>query len=120
MIAKLILLGTLTITAYRPVRWQTKPTCTDRHHCETATGENVSELGVAVSRDLLQSGVVHFGDVLFITGIGYRIVFDVMGPRNYKALDVFVYEKNEERKIGTRHLKVWLIGEQENVSKEDQ
>lgn len=110
MLTKLVLLGVLQVTSYRPVPAQTKPECTSRHHCETSTGENVSELGVAVSQDLLESGRVHYGDVLYIAGVGYRIVDDTMARRNRQAVDIFVYTKNEERKIGTRHLKVWLVG----------
>lgn len=111
MILKLVLLGTLTITSYRPVPEQTKPECTDRHHCETSIGENVSELGCAISRDLLKSGEVHYGDTVYIEGYGIRIVDDSMGPRATRALDMFVYTRAEEKKVGTRQRKVWLVKE---------
>ena len=106
---KLILLGTLTITSYRAVPAQTKPTCTDRHHCETSTGENVSELGVAVSQDLLLSGKVRYGDIVCVSGYPCRIVFDTMAAKNKNAVDLFVYTKAEERAVGVRHLKVWVV-----------
>src|ERR1700676_1404649 len=109
MIVKVILLGTLLATSYRPVAWQTSPGCTDRQHCVTAIGENVSELGVAVSRDLLQSGEVHYGDLLWIDRVGWRIVNDTMGPKARQAIDVFVYTYKEEKSFGIKHLKVYRI-----------
>lgn len=109
MIAELILLGTLQITSYRPVPEQTKSTCLNRHFCETSTGENVNELGAAVSPDLLESGEVRYGDALYIDSIGFRIIDDTMAAKNHRAIDVFVYTKAEEREIGIRHRDVYVI-----------
>jgi 3D (Asp-Asp-Asp) domain-containing protein len=109
MIIEAILLGTMTVTSYRATPAQTKPECKSNHECQTSIGENVSELGVAVSPDLLASGRVHYRDVVYIPGVGYRIVFDTTNRRLRNTVDVFVYEKNEEKRFGVRHLKVWLI-----------
>jgi 3D (Asp-Asp-Asp) domain-containing protein len=109
MLAKLVLLGVLQITAYRPVPEQTKPECTNRNHCRTADGENVSELGVAISQDFLRDGRVHFNDCVYIEGYGYRIVNDTMAARITRACDMLVYIKAEEKKVGVRHLRVWLV-----------
>jgi 3D (Asp-Asp-Asp) domain-containing protein len=109
MIIEAILLWTMTITSYRATPAQTKPECKDRHHCETSIGENVSELGVAISPDLLASGRVHYHDCIYISGIGYRIVNDTTNRRLHNHVDVFVYEKVEERAFGVRRLKVWLM-----------
>lgn len=105
----LVLLGVLCITAYRPIAEQTKPSCTDRHHCETSTGENVSELGLAVSQDLLKSGQVHYGDMIIVDGYAPRIVDDTMALKNHKAVDLLVYTRAEERSVGVKHRKVWVI-----------
>jgi 3D (Asp-Asp-Asp) domain-containing protein len=105
----LVLVGLLTVTSYRPVPAQTKPSCTDRFHCTTSIGENVSELGIAVSQDLLTSQKVHYGDVLYIEGHGYRIVNDTMALKNHNAVDLFVYTRAEEHKIGIQNRRVWLI-----------
>lgn len=113
MIVKLVLLGVLQATSYRAVPAQTKPECTGRHHCETAINENVSELGVAVSQDLLDSGKVHYRDVLFIDGVGYRIVNDCLNRRVHNSVDIFVYTYAEEKIFGVRHLKVWVVGSPE-------
>jgi 3D (Asp-Asp-Asp) domain-containing protein len=110
MIVKLVLLGILQVTSYRPIPAQTKPECTNRNHCRTATDENVSELGIAVSQDLLDSGEVHYGDAVFVEGYGYRLVNDTMARRLTRSCDLFVYTKAEEKKVGVRHLKVWLVG----------
>jgi 3D (Asp-Asp-Asp) domain-containing protein len=109
MLIKALLLGALQATAYRPVAWQTKPECTSRDHCRTANNENVSELGVAVSQDFLNSGVLHYGDCLYIDGVGFRLVNDCLNSRYRKSVDIFVYTQAEERKFGVRHLKVWLV-----------
>ena len=109
MYIKVLCLGILTVTSYRAVPAQTKPTCLNRHHCETSIDENVSELGVAVSQDLLQSGKIHYRDVLFISGIGYRIVNDTCNIRLHNHIDIFVYTKSEEKAFGVRKLKIYLV-----------
>lgn len=114
MIVKALFLGTLIVTSYRPVAWQTKPECTDRNHCRTANNENVSELGVAVSQDFLSSGLLHYGDCIWIDGVGYRLVNDCLNSRYEKRMDVFVYTRNEEKKFGVKRLKVYRI----NIAKE--
>jgi 3D (Asp-Asp-Asp) domain-containing protein len=119
MIVKLVALGVLLATAYRPVSWQTKPECVNRDKCRTSINENVSELGVAVSQDLLASGQVHYRDVLFIDGVGYRIVNDCLNARIHNSVDVFVYTRAEEKAFGIRHLNVWVVS-QPKISEEDQ
>jgi len=109
MLVKLILLGTLTATSYRATPAQTRPECKNNHECTTSIGENVSELGVAISPDLLASGRVHYRDCLYIPGVGFRIVNDTTNRRLHNSVDVFVYEKNEERAFGVRHLKIYLV-----------
>ena len=117
MLIEAILLGTLTATSYRAVPAQTKPECTSRDHCRTAIDENVSELGIAVSQDLLASGKVHYRDVLFIDGLGPRIVNDCLNSRIHNSVDVFVYTRAEEKAFGVRHLKVWVLTKTE-IAKE--
>jgi 3D (Asp-Asp-Asp) domain-containing protein len=103
------LLGSLTITSYRAVPEQTTPTCKDRYHCTTSIGENVSELGCAISQDLLKSGKVHYHDIIIIDGFAPRIVDDTMNPRIHNSIDLFVYTKDEERRINVQHKRVWVI-----------
>jgi 3D (Asp-Asp-Asp) domain-containing protein len=109
MIIEAILIGTLTATSYRAVPEQTKSECRGNHACQTSIGENVSELGVAISQDLLANGKVHYHDCVYISGIGFRIINDTMHPRIHNSIDVFVYEKAEEKAFGVQHLKVYLI-----------
>lgn len=109
MIIEALLIGTMTVTSYRAIPQQTKPECTGRHHCETSINENVSELGAAVSQDLLASGKVRYRDVLFIPGVGYRIVNDCTNSRLHNTVDVFVYTRQQERTFGVKHLRVWVI-----------
>lgn len=119
MILKLVLLGTLQITAYRAVPEQTKASCVDRFHCTTSIGENVSELGVAVSQDLLKAGTIHYGDVVLIDGFGYRIVNDCLNARIRNSFDLFVYTRAEEKRIGVRHLKVYVFREIQRLPGEE-
>lgn len=109
MTSELLLLGVLTVTAYRAVPEQTKPECRSNHECQTSVGENVNELGVAASQDLLASGKVRYGDVVYIPGIGNRIVFDTTNARLRNTFDVFVYSKDEEKAMGVRHLNVYRM-----------
>ncbi len=119
MLIKLIALGTLVCTSYRAVPEQTKPECTSRNHCRTANNENVSKLGVAVSQDYLDSGLIHYGDCLWIDGVGWRLVNDCLNRRYTHRIDVFVYTYAEEKKFGTRHLKVWLVPRPQNENRQD-
>lgn len=111
MIAKAILLGVLTVTSYRPVPEQTKPECVNRYRCTTSIDDGVTKFGVAVSQDMLKDGRVHYGDVLWIDGYGYRIVNDCMGPRHRNAIDLMVLTREEEKAVGVRHKKVLLVTE---------
>lgn len=121
----IVALSTLTVTSYQPIPAQTKPECTDRYHCQTSIDDNVTMYGVAVSQDLLHSGIVRYGDVLNVPGFGLRVVNDVMGPtrcvkRNEegrcskrvpqtKAIDLMVFSYEEEHRVGVQHLPVTRI-----------
>lgn len=105
MIIKAVLLGILTVTSYRPI-----PAQTDASPTWTSIGDRTTKFGCAVSQDLLKSGVVHYGDVLLIEGYGYRIVNDTMNPRHTNHVDMLVFTRDEERAIGTRHLKIYVLG----------
>jgi hypothetical protein len=105
----IVLLGTMTITSYQPIPAQTKPECRDRYHCTTSIDDGITQYGAAVSQDLLKSGQVHYGDVLEIEGLGLRVVNDTMNKRHKHHVDLLVFSYAEEKKIGIRHKKVWLI-----------
>jgi 3D (Asp-Asp-Asp) domain-containing protein len=112
-IAETIVLWSM-VTAYRSV-----PTQTDKTPFHTSINEHVSNAGVAVSRDQLcpaslfrdirikRHGAsschlkhkVHYGDVVHITGVGYRIVNDCMAARHRNAWDVWVPNFAAERAI---------------------
>ena len=109
MITKLVLLGMLQVTSYRPIPAQTKPECRNRHACETSIGDGITRYGVAVSQDLLESGVVHYGDVLYVEDYGWRIVNDAMGPKARNAIDLMVFTRDEEKAVGVRHLNVYIV-----------
>lgn len=109
MLVEAILIGTMTITSYRAVPEQTKPECRGRNACTTSINENVSELGVAVSQDLLASGKIRYRDILLIPGVGYRIVNDCTHHRLRNHVDVFVYDKASEKAFGVKKLQVWVI-----------
>lgn len=113
MLAKFILLGLLTVTSYRPTPAQTKPECTSRDHCRTSIDDGITKFGVAVSQDMLQDGRVHYGDVLYIKGYGYRVVNDTMNKRHKNSIDLLVLTREEEKAVGVRHLQVYVIEESE-------
>lgn len=115
MIAKAILLGILTVTSYRPIPEQTKPECRGRFHCTTAIDDGITRFGVAVSQDLLKSGEVHYGDVLWVDGYGYRVINDCMGPKARRAIDLMVFTRDEEKAVGVRHQKVSVVVQPTNL-----
>lgn len=103
-------IGNLQITAYRPIAAQTKPECTNRDHCRTSIDDGITKYGAAISQDLLRSGKVHYGDILFIEGVDrFAVVNDCMGDRARSAVDLLVLSHAAEKAAGVRHLKVWLV-----------
>ena len=66
-------------------------------------------LGAAVSQDLLASGKVRYRDVLFVPGIGYRIVNDCTHPRLRNTVDIFVYTFDQEKAIKPFRSPVYVI-----------
>jgi|SRR5581483_7564382 len=109
MLIKAVVLGLLTVTSYQPVPAQTKPSCRGRFSCTTSIDDGITKYGVAVSQDFLKSGAVHYGDVLYIPGYGYRIVNDCMNARVRHSVDMMVFTAAEEKAIGVRHLKVYIV-----------
>lgn len=108
---ELVLLGTLTVTSYQPIPAQTKPECVDRHHCETSIGDGITMYGCAVSQDLLHSGRVHYGDALWVPGFGWRVVNDTMNARITNSVDLLVFTRVEEKRVGVRHTKIYKAQE---------
>lgn len=105
-----VLLGHLTLTSYRSVPSQTKGVGHTVEECMyTSIGERVNVHGCAISQDLLASGTIKYGDLIYIEGIGFKFVNDTMNKRLVKAVDVWVQTKEEEHSIKVRQVKVWLI-----------
>jgi hypothetical protein len=114
----LVVVGNLKVTSYRAVKEQT-----DDSPFYTSTNERVKVNGCAVSRDVLCSVClrlhrrcgnpkavgIHYGDWLYIQKYGFRQVNDVMGPNNRKSVDIYVQTYEEEKQVGTRHLKVYRL-----------
>ena len=109
MIAELLLLGTLQVTSYQPTPAQTKPECSDRWHCSTANGDGITMYGFAASQDLLKSGEVKFGDIIYVENFGYRVCNDSMGPRARRSIDLLVFTHAQEKRVGVKRLRVWLV-----------
>lgn len=114
MIIQLVLLGALQVTSYQPTPAQTRPECKTRFDCDTAIGDRPTKYGMAVSQDLLANGSVHYGDILYIDGLGYRVVNDTMNSRHKKCVDLMVYSKKEEHRIGVRKLNVYKVNNPSN------
>lgn len=104
MLIKLILLGTMTLTSYRPIAAQT-----DDSPTYTSIGDRTTKFGCAVSQDLLKSGLVSYGDVLYVPGYGYKIVNDTMHARHKYHIDLLVFTHDEEKAVGVRHLQVFKV-----------
>jgi 3D (Asp-Asp-Asp) domain-containing protein len=113
VIAQLILLGTMTVTSYQAIPAQTKPECINRLHCTTSIDDGITRYGCAVSQDLLKSGEIHYGDVIYIPGFGYRVVNDTMHPRHMRCVDLLVFTRAEEKMVGVRKLKIYVVSQPE-------
>lgn len=109
MLVEAILIGVLTVTSYQPIAKQT-----DDSPTWTSIGDRTTRFGCAVSRDLLASGKIKYGDAIYIEGYGIRIVNDCMHSRHSNSIDLLVFTHEEEHAIGTRHKKVWRIYAEES------
>lgn len=104
------LVGNLIGTAYRSV-----PDQTDSSPNFTATGEKTCGHGIAVSGDLLKKagGPLDYGDVVYIEGIGIKVINDTMNKRHKGRFDVWVSTYKEEKafdqKYRNKKFKVWLL-----------
>ncbi len=106
LVLSAILIGSLTATSYRSV-----PNQTDDSPFVTSTGERVHKHGVAVSRDLLErwGGPIKYGDWVYIEGYGFKVVNDCMNERHKNRIDIWVASYEEEKAVGVRKAKVWLV-----------
>ena len=83
--------------------------CTGRHPWDpwygiTASGMRVQHGVVAVDRNLIP-----LGTRLYVEGYGFAIAADVGGAiRGYK-IDLFMYDINDARRFGRRHINVWIL-----------
>lgn len=125
LLVTLVLLGNMQITSYRSV-----PSQTDETPFITANGGFVHSNGVAVSRDLhvRYGGTLNFGSIIYIENYGFKVVNDLMADwicldrprpqrksdcikRKYQRrhIDIWVATYQEEKAVGWKMGKVWLI-----------
>ncbi len=112
MISSLVLL-TVTLTSYQPIPAQTKPECHNRHQCETSIGDGITMYGAAASQDLLKSGWLHYGSVIWVPGFGFFVINDCMNARHRNSIDLLVFTRAEEKKVGVRHMDIYRVDVQE-------
>ncbi len=105
MLIESVVIGSLMTTAYRSV-----PNQTDASPFVTATGDHVHGYGIAVSQDMLCPGSllrnakirrhrretchlktkIHYGDIMHVEGVGFKVVNDCMNRRHKRRVDVWV------------------------------
>ena len=98
------LIGNMTVTSYRSV-----PEQTDSSPFVTSTGERTHKNGVAVSQDLLKSGAIKYGDILFVEGYGFKVANDTMHPRMKNHIDMWVESYEQEKAVGVKKLHIYKI-----------
>ncbi len=68
-----------------------------------------------MSRDMLArwGGPLHYGDLIFVEGVGPKFVTDTMNERHKQSVDVWVGTLEEEKaffsQFKNRKVRVWLI-----------
>lgn len=91
---KQVLLG-VQVTSYNNEAMQTDSTPNI-----TATNRPVREGIIAASPDLLNKGIMKYGDLVFIDCFNqWFVVEDTMNKRFTRRLDVFLFDKQESLKI---------------------
>lgn len=110
LILSVVLIGHFIGTSYRSV-----PNQTDDTPNYTATGEHVCAHGIAISQDLLKhnGGPLEFGDIVYIEGLGFKIVNDTMNKRHKNRFDVWVATYKEEKEFDQKYRNkkfiFWLV-----------
>lgn len=91
-------MNNITVTSYNNIENQTDDTPN-----VTATSRPVREGMVAVSRDFLNKGWAHYGDLVYIDCFDkWFVVEDTMNQRFEKRMDVFLFDKKESLKINKK------------------
>ena len=86
----------VTVTAYTP----SKTEC-DSDPDVTASMQKVRPGGVAVSRDLFESGWV-FGKKIYIEGVGVFTILDLMNARWENRIDVVMFSSKDAKRFGIK------------------
>ena len=108
MVLELIAIAALQGEPARITSYRSVPEQTDSTPNWTSTGEHVAPGGCAVSRDLLHGGVP-YGTWLYIDGFGLCRVNDTTHPRLRRTVDLWVATHAEEKRVGVRTLKVYIV-----------
>lgn len=102
------LLGSFKVTSYRSVKNQT-----DNSPDWSSVGVHCNPWMIAASQDLLADGTVKYGDLVYVEGVGFRVISDTMNKRIKRQFDCWVSTRAEEKAFdkafGKRKLKVWKI-----------
>jgi 3D (Asp-Asp-Asp) domain-containing protein len=64
-----------------------------------------------VSQDLLKrnGGPLDYGDLLYVEGLGFRFVNDVMNQRHKRRLDIWVLTAKQEKEFKEGNRQVFLV-----------
>ena len=91
-------LNNITVTSYNNHTNQTDDTPNI-----TATSRPVRENMVAASFDLLNKGLAHYGDLVYIDCMKqWYVIEDTMNKRYERTLDIFLFDKEESLKINKK------------------
>lgn len=124
MVLETLVLGSLLTTAYR-----SEPRQTDDTPFHTSTWERVHADGLAVSQDMLcpasllrdirirrhkaakchLKNKIHYGDLLHVEGIGFKIVNDCMNKRHKRHVDIWVHTYKQEKALKPARRIVTLV-----------
>lgn len=114
LLLSLIFVTNVQVTGYRSLSSQT-----DDSPFITSTGERVGPHGVAISQDLLSQngGPIHYGDYVYIEGVGIKYVNDCLNKRIHNAVDIWCATHMEEhriwKKFENKKMKLYLIKNKE-------
>lgn len=117
-------LGLLLTTGY-----QSEPRFTDNTPFHTSIGEKVHPHGIAASQDLLCPASLfkdlrikrhkaetchlkhklHYHDLLWVEGVGFKILNDTMNKRHRNHVDVWCASHEQEKKLKPQKRKVLLV-----------
>jgi len=114
LIIALLILATAGTVQAQTIRVTATAYCFSRNN-HTASGEHPTEKTIGISRDIKRKYKIKWGQRVWINGVGYRIVNDLMAAKWVNRIDIWLPTIRQCRKFGRRSTTIILCPDKHSV-----